>query len=30
IKVAKVNGYITADQLVLLKKFKEDQMNWQS
>ncbi|MCC9713145.1 orotate phosphoribosyltransferase, partial [Streptococcus agalactiae] len=21
---------ITADQLVLLKKFKEDQMNWQS
>ncbi|MCC9991192.1 orotate phosphoribosyltransferase, partial [Streptococcus agalactiae] len=25
-----VNGYITADQLVLLKKFKEDQMNWQS
>ncbi|MCC9753395.1 orotate phosphoribosyltransferase, partial [Streptococcus agalactiae] len=24
------NGYITADQLVLLKKFKEDQMNWQS
>lgn len=29
IKVAKVKGYITADGLTLLKKFKEDQENWQ-
>ena len=28
IKVAKVQGYITADGLTLLKKFKEDQENW--
>lgn len=30
IKVAKVQGYINADGLTLLKKFKEDQENWQS
>ncbi|MGH2328848.1 orotate phosphoribosyltransferase [Streptococcus uberis] len=30
IKVAKVNGYINADGLELLKRFKEDQENWQS
>lgn len=29
IKVAKVQGYINADGLTLLKKFKEDQENWQ-
>ncbi|MGV3009914.1 orotate phosphoribosyltransferase [Streptococcus thoraltensis] len=29
IKVAKVQGYINADGLMLLKKFKEDQENWQ-
>ncbi|MGT2775297.1 orotate phosphoribosyltransferase [Streptococcus hyovaginalis] len=29
IKVAKVKGYITADELMLLKKFKENQENWQ-
>lgn len=29
IKVAKVKGYITADELILLKKFKENQENWQ-
>ncbi|MDY5974454.1 orotate phosphoribosyltransferase [Streptococcus hyovaginalis] len=29
IKVAKVKGYITADELMLLKKFKENQKNWQ-
>lgn len=29
IKVAKVQGYITADGLTLLKRFKEDQENWQ-
>lgn len=28
IKVAKVKGYITADELMLLKKFKENQENW--
>ncbi|KHD44206.1 orotate phosphoribosyltransferase [Streptococcus hongkongensis] len=28
IKVAKVKGYIDADGLQLLKKFKEDQENW--
>lgn len=30
IKVAKVKGYINADGLELLKRFKEDQENWQS
>ncbi len=30
IKVAKVQGYINADGLTLLKKFKEDQENWQN
>lgn len=30
IKVAKVKGYIDADGLTLLKKFKEDQENWQN
>ncbi|MGT2831962.1 orotate phosphoribosyltransferase [Streptococcus halotolerans] len=30
IKVAKVQGYIDADGLMLLKKFKEDQENWQA
>ncbi|MGT2681665.1 orotate phosphoribosyltransferase [Streptococcus porci] len=30
IKVAKVQGYITADGLQLLKKFKENQENWQN
>lgn len=29
IKVAKVQGYITADGLTLLKRFKEDQEHWQ-
>ena len=29
IKVAKVKGYITADGLQLLKKFKENQETWQ-
>lgn len=29
IKVAKVKGYINADGLELLKRFKEDQENWQ-
>ena len=29
IKVAKVQGYITADGLQLLKKFKENQETWQ-
>ncbi|MEQ9763670.1 orotate phosphoribosyltransferase [Streptococcus jiangjianxini] len=29
IKVAKVQGYIDADGLMLLKRFKEDQENWQ-
>lgn len=29
IKVAKVKGYISADELMLLKKFKENQDNWQ-
>lgn len=29
IKVAKEQGYITADGLQLLQKFKEDQKNWQ-
>lgn len=29
IKVAKAQGYIDADGLALLKKFKEDQKNWQ-
>ncbi|MFV8211399.1 orotate phosphoribosyltransferase [Streptococcus pluranimalium] len=29
IKVAKVKGYISADELMLLKKFKENQENWQ-
>ena len=29
IKVAKVQGYINADGLTLLKKFKENQENWQ-
>ena len=29
IKVAKVKGYITADGLRLLKKFKENQETWQ-
>lgn len=29
IKVAKVQGYINADGLTLLKKFNEDQENWQ-
>ncbi|EHJ52199.1 orotate phosphoribosyltransferase [Streptococcus macacae] len=29
IKVAKVQGYINADGLALLKKFKENQSNWQ-
>ena len=28
IKVAKVQGYINADGLTLLKKFKENQENW--
>lgn len=28
IRVAKVKGYIDADGLQLLKKFKEDQENW--
>lgn len=30
IKVAKVKGYINTDGLELLKRFKEDQENWQS
>ena len=30
IKVAKVQGYITADGLQLLKKFKENQETWQN
>lgn len=30
IKVAKVKGYINVDGLELLKRFKEDQENWQS
>lgn len=30
IKVAKVKGHINADGLELLKRFKEDQENWQS
>lgn len=30
IKVAMVKGYINADGLELLKRFKEDQENWQS
>lgn len=30
IKVAKVQGYITADGLTLLKRFKEDQEHWQN
>lgn len=30
IKVAKVQGNINADGLTLLKKFKEDQENWQN
>lgn len=30
IKVAKVKGYINSDGLELLKRFKEDQENWQS
>ncbi|KKF42057.1 orotate phosphoribosyltransferase [Streptococcus uberis Ab71] len=30
IKVAKVKGYINADGLELMKRFKEDQENWQS
>jgi len=29
IKVAKVQGYITADGLKLLRKFKENQETWQ-
>ncbi|MDG3141479.1 orotate phosphoribosyltransferase [Streptococcus suis] len=29
IKVAKVQGYITADDLTLFKRFKEDQEHWQ-
>jgi len=29
IKVAKVQGYISADGLDLLKKFRQDQENWQ-
>ena len=29
IKVAKVQGYINADGLQLLKKFKENQETWQ-
>ena len=29
IKVAKVQGYIDADGLTLLKKFKENQETWQ-
>ena len=29
IKVAKVQGYIDADGLQLLKKFKENQETWQ-
>ena len=29
IKVAKVQGYITADGLNLLRKFKENQETWQ-
>lgn len=29
IKVAKVQGYITADGLTLLKRFKDNQENWQ-
>ena len=28
IKVAKVQGYITADDLTLLRKFKENQETW--
>lgn len=29
IKVAKVQGYISADGLDLLKKFRQDQETWQ-